>query len=105
MNKEETKKAIEVIQDNISKAEEIANSYSSDVLKAGAYFGAAKMAEWKDQQFKELLVNKLSLVRDCYQKSKTECKKDYYSAQMVVTAEIINELFGEIEQDNSDRKE
>ena len=82
--------------------------FADNTWQEGYYiweWGFEKGAEWKDQQFKENLEKKLESIRDCYQESKTEYKKDYYFAQMIAIAEIVNELFGEIEQDNSDREE
>lgn len=66
---------------------------------------ALEMAEWKDHQFKEYLEKKLESIRDCFQKSISEYKKDYCFTQMVIVAEIINELFPNAEQDNTDRDE
>lgn len=73
----------------------------SAIARQSAYM-AAKM---KDQQFKEYLEKKLESIRDCYQESKIEYKRDYYFTQMIAIVEIINELFGETEQDNSDNDE
>lgn len=72
---------------NEEKANEIANSYSSDVLQAGAYFGAAKMAEWKDHQFKEYLEKKKSQYSQAVTTFDVMRKK--------VIQELINELFKE----------
>lgn len=70
---------------NEEKAREIANTYSSDVLQAGAYFGAEKMADWKDQQFKEYLKKKKHAL-DNY-------SFDELNGAYCVIDEIINDLF------------
>ena len=62
-----------------------------------------EMAEWKDRQFKEYLEKKLVDIRkenSCGPYG-VGCNQ---GAQRAVN-EIIDELFGEIEQDNSDREE
>lgn len=89
---------------NEEKAREIVEYYT-DVNDIGVALNSAKeMAEWKDHQFKEYLEKKLESIRDCYQESKIEYKRDYYFTQMIAIVEIINELFEKTEQDNSDRE-
>lgn len=58
---------------------------------------AIEMAEWKDQQFKEYLEKKKEELFN------TNCLSVLPFLEFI--DEIINELFGEIEQDNSDREE
>lgn len=60
------------------------------------YQSCIEMAEWKDAQFKKYLENKYIEARNSY--DKTEAK--FYEDRM----DYINELFEEIEQDNSDRE-
>lgn len=79
---------------NNEKAQDIVFGYA-DIIQQDAYDATLKMAEWKDKQFKEYLEKKLESIKECYQKSKIEYKKDYYSTQMVIIAEIINEVFKE----------
>lgn len=80
------------IQDNISKAREIANTFIDVAVGAGAFTGALEMAEWKDQQFKEYLEKKRKQVAT--------------TGQVCLIDEIINELFGETENvDHSNNDE
>lgn len=60
------------------------------------------MAEWKDQQFKEYLEKKSRNAEAVWHVSHHE---DYTGGFMDAIHEIINELFGETEQDNSDRED
>lgn len=63
----------------------------------GAYYGALEMAEWKDQQFKEYLEKKREELFN------TNCLSVLPYIEFI--DEIINELFPEQEQDNSDNDE
>lgn len=76
---------------------------------ADAENGALKMAEWKDQQFKEYLEKK----RDSFNKDAEKWFGTKYLEHIGVISkhgwsvinEIINELFPEQEQDNSNNDE
>lgn len=71
-----------------------------DCANKGKYYGALKMAEWKDQQFKERLEEKRKHLYNRYNfigNNAVVCR--------VLLDEIINELFEETESDNSDREE
>lgn len=83
------------IQDNISKARELALAYQQEddghieqIIREDAL---EEMAAWKDQQFKEYLEKKYKEASDSY--DKTEAK--FYEDRMDYINEIINELFGE----------
>lgn len=70
-------------------------------LRMGYQVGAIEMNRLKDQQFKEYLEKRRNKVAEID-------TKDYKGWEMYYMAditEIINELFGETEQDNSDREE
>lgn len=96
------------IQDNVSKAREIAHTHKIEYIKGlkderGTSFiecvgSALQMAQWKDQQFKEYLEKK----------KESMIKKWGHIVAAGVSAidMIINELFPEPkEQDNSERED
>lgn len=65
-----------------------------------------EMAEWKDQQFKKYLEKKLKIAEELVKKLQNNVLQNVKAAGMFYQIhEIINELFGETEQDNSDREE
>lgn len=108
INFELTKKIIEMT--NEEKANEIAydNSMvrSFDELEHYSYDecfeSALSMAEWKDEQFKKYLEDRLDSVKNCCVCSRGD---DFYEGMIEMLDEIINELFPEQEQDNSNRDE
>lgn len=63
-----------------------------------------KMAEWKDQQFKEYLEKKKSDIEQGILHSNPFIDCDRWCGRADIINEIINELFGETEQDNLDRE-
>lgn len=75
-------------------------------FEAPAYRAALAMAEWKDQQFREYLEKKLEWARGNRDFSNLNDPQWHdYVVQVETYSQIINELFGETEQDNSDREE
>lgn len=94
------------IQNNVSKAREIARECV--YCFADAENGALKMAEWKDQQFREYLEKKYDAALNAWDDWAAYDPKTAASwrVKTLYIREIINELFPEIEeQDNSDREE
>lgn len=95
---------------NQEKAKELGTTiwkeWNDSTLATGAEKGAMLMAEWKDQQIKEYLEKKNTEI------SNTKAKLDKVNVDYMLCTlkslfldEIINELFGETEQDNSNREE
>lgn len=82
---------------NKEKSEEIAKSYSSEVLQAGVFFGAEKMAEWKDAQYSQDESYNRGIHDACQQfKEYLEKKRDsmtLFPTEYDMCQEIISELF------------
>lgn len=87
------------MEQNEKKAREIANDYpmppsqitKSDV-RAMMENSALQMAEWKDQQFKEYLEDRLDNAKKHFVVSRGDV---YYQGMWEMLEEIINEFFGE----------
>ena len=93
-------------KDNASKAREIANEFANESVRPAIRIAAEEMAEWKDQQFKEYLEKKAIEAgkkrdADLSLGSDWDEWNDRYWAYM----SVIDELFGETEQDNSERED
>lgn len=90
---------------NEEKALDITFGWADDVQEC-AKDAAMKMAEWKDNQFKEYLEKKNTGISNI--KAKLDRNDAYYmlcTLKSLFIDEIISELFEETEQDNSDRDE
>lgn len=72
-----------------------------DALRDGFLCGT----EWKDQQFKEYLEKKIEPFIRTNASPQGTYQEGFDDGYTSAIDEIINELFGETEQDNSDREE
>lgn len=90
---------------NEEKAFDIVFGWADDVHDS-AKDAAIEMAEWKDTQFKEYLEKKkLEIELNMGNPSVGSSAFIAKDCMLCLINEIINELFEEIEQDNSDREE
>lgn len=83
---------------NEEKSMEIASDYHSETLQSGAYYGAKKMADWKDQEFKEYLTKKSDEIRkkiheDRFSNSTTTTLFTFYNGELAGIEGMMNELF------------
>ena len=90
---------------NEEKALDIIFGWADDVHEC-AKDAAMEMAEWKDQQFKEYLEKKKEeVIKKMKEHILYSQPEEFYHNRVMFCSEIINELFGETEQDNTDREE
>lgn len=66
-----------------------------DCANKGKYYGAMKMAEWKDQQFKEYLENKINGLTEIMRKTDLMVTINRCDNMIYVLNKIINDLFKE----------
>lgn len=70
-----------------------------------AEFAALKMAEWKDQQFKEYLEKKKAEMKEKHNSYHSDIIKASNAWGIMTIDGIIDELFSKIENDNSENDE